>query len=206
MANALRSTATPLIPDRPALVPLEALGRPPERIVFPLSPDHLITLLQFNVLRGLVTNRSLLLPLLKDDHLGECSSTALQILPSPTSPQEVPPSLQPTVLQRTIPHEDWIDVIPHPVLRDNLILSSGKFDEDGLWSDTVGGLFEGFPASEIEQRGVIAWSPPWHVSGWEFSEGFWRKWGWSLKGCPEALEATNKWRRKRGEKPLVVEL
>jgi hypothetical protein len=74
-----------------------------------------------------------------------------------------------------------------------------------LWTDTIGGLFEGFPASECEQRGV-AWSPPWHISGWEVSEGFWRKWGWSFKGCQEALEATNRWRREREEEPLVFDV
>jgi hypothetical protein len=86
---------------------------------------------------------------------------------------------------------------------------STQYSLDGrieLWSDTIGGLFEGFPASEIEQRGVIAWSPPWDVSGWEVSEGFWRKWAWSFKGCGDALEATNKWRKERGEKPLVFEI
>jgi hypothetical protein len=84
-------------------------------------------------------------------------------------------------------------------------LASGTFDEDELWSDTIGGLFEGFPNSEIEQRGVIAWSPPWHFTGWEVSEGFWRKWGRILKGCGEVLEATNRW-RERGEEPLIFEV
>lgn len=82
----------------------------------------------------------------------------------------------------------------------------GTFDEDDLWADVIGGLFDGFPASECEHRGLVAWSPPWDISGWEISEGFWRKWGWTLRGCKEALDATNKWRRERGETPLVVEL
>jgi len=92
------------------------------------------------------------------------------------------------------------------VWRDNFILAAGSYDEDELWSDTVGGLFEGFPDSECAKRGVIAWSPPWDVSGWEISEGFWRKWGWLMRGCGDVLEATNKWRELRGEEPLVVEI
>lgn len=180
--------------------------RPPvARIIFPLSSDHLITLLQFNVLRGCLINRQLVSGLINPPS-SDCSSAALRILPSPLSPQSVPPSLEPTVLQRTIPHEDWIDIIPHPAWRDNVILAAGKFDEDELWADTIGGLFEGFPASECEQRGVVAWSPPWHISGWEVSEGFWRKWAWSFKGCTEVLEATNRRRRERGEEPLVFEV
>lgn len=91
-------------------------------------------------------------------------------------------------------------------MRDNLIQAAGHFDEDELWSDTIGGLFEGFPASDIEQRGVIMWSPPWHVCGWEVSEGFWRKWSWALKGCGDVLEATNRWRIRRGEEPLGYEV
>jgi len=66
--------------------------------------------------------------------------------------------------------------------------------------------FRGFLASEIEHHGVVIWSPPWHVSGWEVSEGFWLKWGWSLTGCREILEATNLRRKERGEEPLVFEV
>jgi hypothetical protein len=56
---------------------------------------------------------------------------------------------------------------------------------------------------EIEKPGVIAWSPPWDVSELEVSEGLWRKWGWSFKGCTDVLEATNRWRKEIGEKSLV---
>ena len=205
VAKALNSTEIPLIPYEPATPNSAILNKTPAiRIILPLSADHLITLLQFNVLRASLANRRLISSFhnIPED---ECSSAATHVLPSPSNPQTIPPSLHPTEMQRTVPHESWIDIIPHPVWRDNLILASGSFDEDDLWVDVVGGLFEGFPASEVEQRGLIAWSPPWHVSGWELSEGFWRKWGWSLKGCGDALEATNRWREKRGEEPLVFE-
>ena len=62
------------------------------------------------------------------------------------------------------------------------------------------------PPSEIERRGVIVWSPPWDVRGWEVTEGFWNKWGFLMKGCDDVLEATNYWRGQRGEEPLVFEL
>lgn len=135
-----------------------------------------------------------------------CSPEELHVLPTPTGLQAIPPSLYPTLLQQTLPHEDWVDAIPHPVWRDNILKAIGTFDEDELWSDTIGGLFEGFPRSEIEYRGVIAWWPPWHVSGLEVSEGFYRKWGWSLRGCDEVLEVTNQWRRSRGEEPLLIDV
>ncbi|KAJ9138092.1 hypothetical protein NKR23_g8671 [Pleurostoma richardsiae] len=159
----------------------------------------------FNVLRASIANTQLLSPL-QPTRASGCSSEVLHVLPATIPyPSTVPPSLVPTELQCTVPHESWVDIIPHPVWRDNVLRALGNFDEDDLWSDVIGGLFEGFPASEVERRGVIAWSPPWDASGWEISKGFWRKWGWSLRGCEEVLEATNRWRRHRGEEPLVFE-
>ncbi|RDW73409.1 hypothetical protein BP6252_07316 [Coleophoma cylindrospora] len=204
------SQANRLIPNGAPLIPLESLphltksNKSPATIIFPLSRDHLIVLLQFNVLRASIANRSLLSGI-PNIPLSQCSSSALHISAELPSPHLIPATLHPTLLQRTVPHEDWIDIIPHPVLRDNILLAVGTFDEDALWSDVIGGLFEGFPGSEIEQRGVIAWSPPWHVSGWEVSEGFLRRWGWSLKGCEDMLDATNKWRSMRGEEPLAYD-
>ncbi|KAL2430857.1 hypothetical protein ABEF95_013967 [Exophiala dermatitidis] len=178
----LRNSRSPLIPS--STTPHAGFS---SKIILPLSADHLIPLIQYNALRGLLANRQLLLPLQSRVALSECASAALHVLPDP---QEVPSgvlplSLHPTTLQRTIPHEDWVDLIPHPILR---------------------GLFEGFPASEIERRGVVIWSPPWHIGGWEVTEGFWHKWGWLLKGCTEILEGTNRWRRQRGEDDLVWEV
>ncbi|PON21923.1 hypothetical protein TGAM01_v209179 [Trichoderma gamsii] len=171
-------------------------------IYFPLCPDHLITLLQYNVLRACITNRQLVSRLLPDPR-NECSSTALHVLPWPLPDGDtVPETLRPTILQQTISHEGWVDIIPHPVWRDNLLLAIGQFDEDELWADTIGGLFDGFPHSEVERRGVIAWWPPWDVSGWELSEGFWSKWQWVFRGCDDVLLVTNRWREKRGEDPL----
>ena len=72
--------------------------------------------------------------------------------------------------------------------------------------DLLGGLWEGFSDSECERRGLIAWSTPWEISGWEVSEGFLKKWGWSLRGCEGVLEATNRWRALRGEEPLAVKI
>lgn len=117
---------------------------------------------------------------------------------SRTSLHSLPPALHPTPLQTTTPHPRWIDILPHPTLRDNLIRALGSFDEDDLYTDTVGGLFEGFPASRIEECGVVMWWPPWDVGGWEVTEGFVRKWGWQLRGCGDLIQGSNAWRRRRG--------
>ncbi|KAH7021408.1 uncharacterized protein B0I36DRAFT_377271 [Microdochium trichocladiopsis] len=179
-------------------------------ILLPLSSDHLIPLLQYNVLRGMLTNRAILNRLAGFSGVQNwsCNIDSLGVQPllsatTTSSPMALPPSLVPTALQRRTPHKDWLDMIPHPRWRDNLLRGLGSFDEGALWSDTIGGLFQGFPHSEVQARGVVAWSPPWHVSGWEVSEGFWRKWAWSFQGCEDVLEATNRWRARRGEEPLV---
>lgn len=202
-AQALAKAQTPLLPYRPTRLKLDA-------VMFPLSSDHLIVLLQYNVVRGLLANYQLLLLFQPNTPTNsECSTAAEHVLPNPDdiSPHcHLPEMLRPTRLQTTVVHGKWIDIIPHPVLRDNLIRARGTFDGQDLWNDTIGGLFQGFPDSDIEQRGVVVWSPPWHMSGWEISEGFWRKWGWTLQGCPDIVHATNVRRCQRGQQPLVVDV
>ncbi|RGP63857.1 hypothetical protein FLONG3_9751 [Fusarium longipes] len=173
-------------------------------IIFPLCPDHLITLLQYNALRALAVNRSLISGILYTPL--ECDQEIIHVVPYPSNPESVPAALLPTVLQQTIPHGDWIDMFPSPEGRDSLILATGTFDEDDLWADCIGGLYEGYPDDEMERRGMIAWSPPWDISGWEMSPGFVEKWGWLFKGLSEIIEATNRRRIERGEKPLVESL
>ncbi|KAI0460526.1 hypothetical protein F5B21DRAFT_519253 [Xylaria acuta] len=189
----LYNARNPLLPDNPRKEQLN--------IVFPLCPDHLITLLQFNSLRALAVNRTLISGILVTPL--DCGEEIIHVIPYPTKPELLPPTLLPTTLQQTVPHGDWIDMFPCPEGRDRLIRAAGTFDEDELWADCIGGLYEGFPDDEVERRGLIAWSPPWDITGWEMSEGFLRKWGWLFKGLPGALEATNRWRMERGMEPLV---
>ncbi|KAL0929725.1 uncharacterized protein CTRU02_215368 [Colletotrichum truncatum] len=172
-------------------------------VVFPLCPDHLITLLQFNALRALAVNRSLISGILVTPF--DCDEEVIHVIPWPTKPNLLPSALLPTKLQQTVPHGDWVDLFPCPEGRDRLIRASGTFDEDELWADCIGGLYEGFPDDEIKQRGIIAWSPPWDITGWEMSEGFLRKWGWLFMDLPGMLEATNRWRIEREEKPFVYD-
>ncbi|PKX96323.1 uncharacterized protein P174DRAFT_448139 [Aspergillus novofumigatus IBT 16806] len=151
-------------------------------IIFPLCSDHLITLLQFNTIRALATNRTLISGILTTPL--DCYEEVTHVIPYPSHPQ---------------------------LGRDRLILAvaAGSFDEDELWADCIGGLYEGFPDAEhvdgdagVERRGVIVWSPPWDIRGWEMTKGFLEKWGWLLGDLPGAMEGTNRWRRERGEEPL----
>ncbi|KAH8425628.1 uncharacterized protein LDX57_003377 [Aspergillus melleus] len=157
--NALRpSEATAL---RPGTSTSGRCSQP--RVIFLLSSGHLITLLQFNVFRCLINGQ--LLSVTLGAVPGACLSTSPRAIPNPPRPDSVPPALAPTLVQQTSPQEDWMNLIPHPQWRDNIILVAGQFDEDELWTDTIGRLFEGLPDSECEHRGVAVWSPPRHVNG-----------------------------------------
>ncbi|KAF5010823.1 hypothetical protein FDECE_3032 [Fusarium decemcellulare] len=158
----LHNSRNPLLPDK--------RRKEQFNLIFPLCPDHLITLLQFNALRALAVNRSLISGMLVTPL--DCEEEIIHVIPYPAKPELLPPALLPTTLQQTVPHGDWIDLYPCPEARDRLILATGTFDEDELWADCSGGLYEGFPDDEVERRGMIAWSPPWDITGWEMSEGF----------------------------------
>jgi hypothetical protein len=173
------------------------------QVVFPLSSDHcLLTLVQYNVQRASLINLAILS--LMDSIPLECQA-ALSLPPlSVKPPTTIPPSLQPTLLQQSIPHEYWIRILPFPAMRNNLIRNTGNFDADELCCDLLGGLYEGF--NDVENRGIMVWGEPWCSDAWEASEGFARKWGFLLKGCRDLIEATNRWRESRGEERLIVNI
>jgi hypothetical protein len=135
----------------------------------------------------------------------ECTgalSIGVLSMPHPATP--VPPTLRPTVVQATIPHDPWIDLVPFPAMRDSLILHRSDFDEDDFCCDMLGGLFEGF--DDIELRGIMVWGDPWLEESYEVTEGFARKWRWLLEGCEQLMRSTENWRRKRGLASLVTAL
>jgi hypothetical protein len=194
-----RTSASNLLPDAPSFRHLSLDGT----ITLPLSPDHLIPLVQFNAFRATLTN----MLILSVPHLTprECDiSTALQTTPLFTPPGTPPPSLAPTALQRSVAHDMWIDLLPHSTMRDNAIRAMDTFNHHDLCSDMLGGHDQG--RNSIELTGVLVWGNPWEVSGWEVTEGFVNKWGFLLKDCWEVIAATNHWRTKRGDEPLVIEI
>ena len=171
------------------------------RLWFPLLSDHLLTLIQFNVYRATWINLVLVTPaaVKNADYLSE-----LNILPS-SLPSTIPPTLTPTILQRQIRHLAWIDAAPLATLRDNFIRGLGSYDEDALCLDLLGGLFHS-DNGLLENNGMMVWTDPWNIAGWEMTERFARKWGFLLKGCREMFDATNYWRRMRQEDLLAVDI
>ncbi|KAL7816336.1 hypothetical protein V8C44DRAFT_322429 [Trichoderma aethiopicum] len=233
---------------------------PSHQVYFPLTPDHkLLYVIVLNVSRAIITNYFIL-----------CSMTPLAASMCETrrvfalsdvamAPRNldgtpaIPPSFMPTELQQVASHPGWIDLLPSPQLRDNLILAIEEFniDEEELLADLIGDIFDSigctydddssssssssssnsesegekevaersvgltpeqeytlrtYTPSSSPETGIVSWSDPWEIAGWEFTEKFVTKWGFLLQGCPDVVAAANKWRAMRGEDPLVVEL
>ncbi|KAJ9267099.1 hypothetical protein DTO212C5_6164 [Paecilomyces variotii] len=162
------------------------------------SPDlsHLISLCKLNVQRAIHDN-ILTMGMTKE---WLCADEIVSIFNQAScgfSEESIPPSLRPTALQRATPHHPWLDTFPFPQMRDNLISRTSYFDDDELCHDLMA-----FWDTRNTEATLLVWGPPWDPSNWEVTEAFARKWGWILKGCPDLLIYTNRWRVRRGEKPL----
>ncbi|KAH8680002.1 hypothetical protein BGZ60DRAFT_481645 [Tricladium varicosporioides] len=166
------------------------------RVIFPLSSDHLLTLVKYNIFRAIVANALC---------LGIDPSTICREEPLPVNFEDLPasslpPNLQPTNIQRATPHHVLIDLFPLPEVRNNLLLAGNQYDSEALAAD----IFDvGVQSHLPERQGFIVWGEPWDAGGWEVSESFAKRWPWVLNGCNELLRSTDYWRMKRGEKGLM---
>ncbi|EEU49040.1 uncharacterized protein NECHADRAFT_75804 [Fusarium vanettenii 77-13-4] len=119
----------------------------------PLSSDHLIHLIQHNVLRALLSNKSLLrsaASFLKGANsvaYGNESTTQLcggLTVVRPLPNQNIPDTLYPTILQMNCVHTSWIDMFPFPRFRDNLIKKGSGFVLEKMRQDLCGDIFPDF--------------------------------------------------------------
>ncbi|KAJ5928772.1 hypothetical protein N7466_007728 [Penicillium verhagenii] len=200
-----------------------------------LSADQLLHLIQFNAYRGLYKNKALLgrtaislSPGRDPQRFDESFPTFSVVLPR-ASDVIVPGSLAPTQSQMRMIHSTWINTIPFPAMRDNLIKWEGSFNHAEFAMDVVGYLMDSilFPQpegsfvtelaregqsiiEEVDQddeitahrNGIIIWGEPHRIDSWEATPGFLRKYAWAMQGCDEWIESSNRWRRIRGEEPL----
>lgn len=201
--------------------------------IFPLSSDHLLHLVHYNVLRALHINKSILndtthftKPSLQDVITIFPSTVAIcdgfTIIHPPGSTQSLPQSLYPTPLQMSQAHASWINNFPFPRLRDNLIQYEDTFDSFELLYDLFGELIttnltfpshtSTFHSIDVDEddiaarkNGLIVWGESWDIGAWELTPGFVRKWGLLLDGCEELIEITNRWRATRGEESLRLD-
>lgn len=101
----------------------------------------------------------------------------------------LPPTLAPTYEQQTVPHKMYIDMLPWPSLRNNLIAAPNVVNEEEFTLDMASG--------ELKVWGLTPWDP----LGWEVGDQFLKKW-WFLLDAG-ILQATNFWRSQRGERSLT---
>jgi hypothetical protein len=159
--------------------------------------DTLLSLVQFNMTRALVANAKILgitKRLMSRQARSRFASTGVET----AFIDSLPPSLQPTIFQLTIPHHSWIDLIPVPEIRDNLLhLDVNSYDAAQLCRD-----MRGFQEVAGGRGGVAVWGQSWDPHGWEISPAFAQKWPWVVQRCERLLKSTNYWRGIRGEPPL----
>lgn len=216
-----------------------SLQRAGQRSAHNPSPlqNHLLNLIHFNVLRAVFSNKFTMMRLVEYFQVGnrpdepkvpylEGTYPTHAIIKPKTS--NIPVSLYPTQLQTITEHPTWIDSLPFPNMRDNLIKWEGQYDHQDLAQDLIGDLLDitafyksrNAEISHTARRlssshdgeedlaairtGLIVWGEPHDPNSWEVTPGFLRKWWWALKGCPELMASSNRWRQDRGEKPLPV--
>ncbi|KAL6399917.1 hypothetical protein AUP68_17327 [Ilyonectria robusta] len=114
---------------------------------------------------------------------------------------DLPADLQPTTIQRTVAHQVAIDAFPDANLRDRMIMSQHLINDGDFENDLLGNLSE--RGGGLGLQGLVIWGEPYLTSSWEITETFFRKWHFLVSGSPNLIASTNKWRRIRGEEPLV---
>ncbi|GAB1519027.1 hypothetical protein RhiTH_002092 [Rhizoctonia solani] len=103
----------------------------------------------------------------------------------------LPPSLRPTLTQRTVQHSGVIDGLIFPPMRDRAILLSGRFDLAECFADLMRAVI-------IHGDDVLA-----HAN-WEIGLNWLKRYHFLVD---ETIlnESINPWRRKRGERELTMQ-
>lgn len=158
--------------------------------------DLLLTLIKFNVFRALMAN---------DKTLGFVNQWLQCEAISPlcrshdgtqAAVQTCPANLRPTNLQLTVEHHPWIDLLPDPRMRNNILLLGDDYDDGPLCHDVVDNRHG------KQSESLIVWGDPCNPDSWEIGEDFYKKWPSVVQGCHRLFKATNNWRVRRGERKL----
>ncbi|KEP51965.1 bZIP transcription factor [Rhizoctonia solani 123E] len=103
----------------------------------------------------------------------------------------LPPSLRPTLTQRTVQHNGVIDGLIFPAMRDRAILLSGRFDLAECFADLMRAVI-------IHGDDVLA------HGNWEISINWMKRYHF-LVDETILSDSINPWRRKRGERELTMQ-
>ncbi|CAG7561880.1 unnamed protein product [Fusarium equiseti] len=106
----------------------------------------------------------------------------------------LPARLEPTELQMHSPHPTWMDILPFPDLRDNLIRNQRNFDHlqfmEGLVGDFAYIVPPDVPKQAPEEQGdywpkqdtgLILWGEPHLSESWEVTPSFLARWSWAIE-------------------------
>ncbi|PYI11803.1 hypothetical protein BO78DRAFT_101444 [Aspergillus sclerotiicarbonarius CBS 121057] len=226
------------VPADLALIPTTPSKTPRwEEPQTPLPADNLLHLIYYNVFWGFFQNKILLSQLTiallpgpdRVEVVHQGNMYPMYSILVPTTPN-IPDSLVPTQSQERLIHCSWIDLIPFPRIRENLITWEANFDHSEFVADLIGCFIEGMafspPSSDLDpaatgnmvllggeddeitasRKGLIIWGEPHRAESWEATPGFLRKWSWAVEGCDELIEFSNRWRVSRGEEPMSFAL
>ncbi|KAI1370134.1 hypothetical protein F4677DRAFT_451682 [Hypoxylon crocopeplum] len=162
------------------------------------------SLSQYNFVRALMANIDVLglsTEEMDDEAFSPFNAVAgpVRVNSTRTSLSQLPAGLQPTELQCTALHHPWIDLLPVPAMRDNILRRELDSPDEEELCHAMRGL------TPDHNPGMLVWRDPWDSTGWEVTEEFARSsWGWVIAGCRDLLRSTNNWRAQRGENPLFL--
>lgn len=198
-----------------------------QELWFPLPVDHISHLVKYNVFRGVWRNKfmvdSLTVPYYAPGPSITTSFAFTRYSSLLPKAPEYHGSLVPTKSQMRLNHFSWIDCIPCPIMRENLISHEFNFSHVDFLRDLVGTLInldllkapflpvtthDGNVSDGLETVAagwrLILWGEPYLIDSWEIIPGFLLNWGWAIMNCQELVNSTNYWRTSRGETPLLL--
>ena len=157
-----------------------------------LAEHRFLRLTQYSHLRAQIQNMTILD--LEPSLFADDESVSPWTIFNPFTPKDpamLSSPLMPTPLQLSTWHHPYVDLLPSPSLRDNIVSASlDDAQEEQLCYD-------------LHLIGFTIWgSQPWDPMGWEVSQEFVDSWSWLID--PETIRYSNFWRTARGELPLVV--
>ncbi|MCJ1438874.1 hypothetical protein MMC27_008264 [Xylographa pallens] len=122
------------------------------------------------------------------------------------------PDLRPSSQQITVQHHPYIDILPFPTLRKNLIAHQEEIDENEFFYDMLTGLVCWGGAGigrrdRHESTGYASAGTPWDVRSWEARVWFLKKY-WALLGGEEGelVRQSEWWRSIRGDDSSIVDV
>ena len=111
---------------------------------------------------------------------------------------DLPVTLRPTSVQRTVPHHPMLDILPWPTARNKMIhVFSQTPDLRPPQAACPTALMDFVYDIEDSAEGVRIWGDdPCEWRNWELGEKVFGKWWWAFDG--EIVKNSNEWRMSRG--------